>query len=365
VTYVAAYLAGLGVLVAYFFICLAVKGTPKMWVLAEGQDGRLSTSKAQFEAWTIAVAFAYVAIFAARAVHGDHSALSTVPKNVLIALGFSVTTMASAKGIATAYVAQGRTPKPPAATSQLSDLVLDDTGDSDLSKTALLIWTLIAIGLFLVNVVYQVGDINANGPTAGNSSVPDIDSALLVLSGLAQGAYLGKKLVTANSVQVSGMMPTSLTQANAMTAGAVTIYGSGFGDVPAAAPPSVRQVVAPVPLAPVAPALPGAAAPQVPPTPVVPGTAVVPAPAPAPVSPPGCAVLTNGFQAVVDGWSDTQITFHLPPAHPSLGPLNPAPPAVPAAQVAIAVEVVASGQSGAPAVSNQSGMPAGNLIVVP
>jgi hypothetical protein len=113
-TFVATYLAGFGALLAYFGVCLVVERTTGISVLAEGRDGRLSTSKAQWFLWTMAVAFAYVAIYAARSVHGQHYPLSSMPQNVLIALGFSSVTMATAKGITTSYVAQGRVPKTPA-----------------------------------------------------------------------------------------------------------------------------------------------------------------------------------------------------------------------------------------------------------
>ena len=360
-TYVVAYLAGLGVLIAYFLVCLAVGRTWRFWVLAEGQDGRLSTSKAQWQLWTVAVAFSYVAIYGARAVHGDHSPLSTVPQNVLIALGFSSVTMAGAKGITTSYVAQGKTVKAdPVGSSRLTDLVVDDTGASDLSKTQLLIWTLIAIGVFITNVVYQIGDIYYTGATTASSSVPDIDTTLMILSGLAMGGYLGKKLVTTSSVHVSSILPTSMTRAAATSPSALSVYGSGFGDPipppPAARVPVIAPVAPAVPAAPAAPAAPGAPPPPAPSTPAAPAAPppvpAIPAGPPPPLPPPGCAVLANGFQALIDSWKDTQVVFHLDATHPSLAPLSGSPPL---AQVSIRVSLVVAGTSG---------FEAGDVVVV-
>jgi hypothetical protein len=311
-TLLVAYLAGFGVVLAYLAVCLVVQKNLKFWLLAEGQDGRLSTSKAQWQLWTVTVAVSYVVIYVARAIKGDHSALSTVPQNVLIALGFSTVTMATAKGMTTFFVASGRTPKPQAGSTSQGGLLQDDTGATDLSKTQLLIWTLIAVSLFFVSVVYQVGDISHKGATPGNSGLPDIDNALLVLSGLAQGGYLGKKLVTAGYVQISTVLPTSLQLAVISNPAILTVFGSGFGDPPTS--PRPRSTAGP---------------------------------AAAPV-PPGCAVLADGYQCPIDAWGDTKITFHLAASHPSLAPLVPVPPAQTPekSQVGIQISVVVAGMPG-------------------
>ena len=326
-TFIVAYAAGFGVVLCYLIVCRVVSGKWTFWALAEGQDGRLSTSKAQWLMWTITVAFAYVVIYTMRSLHGNHDALSTVPQNVLIALGFSTFTMAGAKGITTAYVANGRVSKVGQSgdQSQLSDLLQDDSGATDLSKSQLLIWTLIAIGIFLANVVYQIGSIATSGPSTDNDSLPDINQALLVLSGLAQGGYLGKKLVTSSPLQATSLVPASLRRADAITKRALTVFGSGFGDPPPA-PPS-------------------------PPPPVVATEAPPEAPVP---TPDGSSVLANGFRAVIDSWSDGQIAFHLPDDLASFTPL--AATSAPPNGVTIAIKVVVSGQKP---------VDAGQVVVVP
>ena len=64
----------------------------------------------------------------------------------------------------------------------------------DLSKVQMIGWTLIAVGSYIINVIHQIDQIHTNPNYV--SQLPDIDAALMVLMGLAQGAYLGKKLVT-------------------------------------------------------------------------------------------------------------------------------------------------------------------------
>ena len=51
-------------------------------------------------------------------------------------------------------------------------------------------FTFIAIGIFLATFIHQ---IQTNSLNAG---LPNIDSSLLVLMGVSQGGYLGKKLVS-------------------------------------------------------------------------------------------------------------------------------------------------------------------------
>jgi hypothetical protein len=281
VTYLA-YLAGVGALVMFAAIVVGVQyssalrdqagGRHSRLVretlrrrvgllrLIEGADGRLSTSKAQWLAWLVVIVFAYVVIYTARAINGDPSALDDIPRSVLVALGFSSGTMAGAKGITAYYVATGRmqktrrrvaadgqtaadtaggtaadsdvapaappTPRTatPAQTWRSSDLMQDDSGDPDLSKVQLLIWTVIALGVYLGTVIAAVNDIAVNGVANHNGALPDIDAALMVLMGLSQGGYVGKKLVTYAPVKLQTLAPP-----NQFPGGSVAAYGSGFG----------------------------------------------------------------------------------------------------------------------------------------
>lgn len=81
--------------------------------LAEGADGRPSTSKLQWLFWTAIVFFTYVVMYATRAMDGVFEAISVIPQNVLIAMGLSAGTMAAAKGITVGYINSGRVKKDP------------------------------------------------------------------------------------------------------------------------------------------------------------------------------------------------------------------------------------------------------------
>ncbi len=172
-----AYLFGVGVVaVAVGVTFVATGGKP--WTVIDGADGRPSTSKFQWTIWTAVVLFAYSAIYFSRARNGSWDALPNVPPNILLVMGFSTTTMVVAKGITTQYVANGRVVKPAGGQG---GLLSDDIGQSDLSKVQLVMWTLLAIGIYLAIVVKQVSAVATGSSVQGsNVGLPDIDSSLMV-----------------------------------------------------------------------------------------------------------------------------------------------------------------------------------------
>ena len=186
---------------------------------SNGADGRASTSKLQWFVWTVVVLFSYVAIYVARAREHQYQALDEIPRNLLIALGLSATTMTAAKSITVSYISSNKVQKPPAdgagdagATGTPSDVVKDDNGSPDLSKIQMLAWTVVAGAIYVITVVAQIGDIHRRvwelKANTGVPGLPDIDASLMVLAGLAQGAYLGKKLVTTDTPRLVGLSPT-------------------------------------------------------------------------------------------------------------------------------------------------------------
>jgi hypothetical protein len=83
------YAIGLAVLAMVSVVCKIVAGTWNPFVVARGEDGRPSTSKLQFWLWTLVALFSYTALYAARAWHGFFASLEEVPRNLLLAMGFS------------------------------------------------------------------------------------------------------------------------------------------------------------------------------------------------------------------------------------------------------------------------------------
>jgi hypothetical protein len=292
--YFLSFLGGLlGVAIFVLLAIVVIQSTPSTknagqrqrgWlILIEGADGRLSASKAQWAAWTAVVAGTYLAIYVARALtHVPDPLSASFPSNLLLAMGFSTATMATAKGITTTYIAGGRLPSKTSGATTSGGLLTDDDGITDLSKVQLLTWTAIAISVYLYTVMNQLRLIIHDGK---DLTIPDIDGALMVLMGLSQGGYLGKKLTSAPSVTLSALIPST-----AKASDPISVYGSNFGDPDSDGNPGSNSTV----------------------------------------------LVSGATVAVAKGnWSDSKITFTMPPAAPD-GPWKKGQD--------VAVQVVANGQ---------------------
>jgi hypothetical protein len=226
----------LGVIVYGVVGGLAGRGSGGLLGAVRGEDGRLSSSKFQFFLWTGVVIFVWVALFVASAIHpGVKCAQSSPPRpdmptNVLLAMGFSVITLATAKGVTTAYVYAGRVAKGSNNAWKWSDLVCTDDGVSpDLTKIQMLTWTFIAAGSYLYTAIAQVASYDAalNGGAAPPCGLPDINAALMALMGIGQGAYLGTKIVGSSTIVLR-----NLSKPQTFAGDTVIINGSGFGTTP-------------------------------------------------------------------------------------------------------------------------------------
>lgn len=71
----------------------------------------------------------------------------------------------------------------------------------------------------------MLGQIQALKPGEALPKLPDIDGALMVLMGLGQGAYLGKKLTTTLQARLSG-----LSAGSGKPGDEIKLSGSSFGD---------------------------------------------------------------------------------------------------------------------------------------
>jgi hypothetical protein len=257
--YLHPYLWGVAAVLLYLALASVAWGKHKRFRFlnplnaAVGADGRPSTSKFQFFVWTGVVLWAYVAIVAARWPLTGPDPIQQVPRNVLIALGLSAGTLALAKGVTVGYLAANRISKadPAAAITAaphgvtgadagrlaedaktlnqsgrnvargIAGLVTDDEGYPELSKIQMLCWTAVAV---VVYVGLTLREVHAGQPY----DLPDIDPMLMILMGLADGAYIGKKLVTADTARLTG-----LSVGGGKPGDAVSIIGAGFGDAQA------------------------------------------------------------------------------------------------------------------------------------
>jgi hypothetical protein len=233
------FVGALGFLSIIWAIVAVAHRSAKIWRVAVGVDGKFSTSKLQQFIWTGAVVFSYAAVFLARAHLARLEPIHEIPPNVLLALGFTVGTSILAAGITTDHVESGKEIKTSAGTigQGAASLVEDDAGRLDLAKVQLLAWTLIAIFAYVLSTIDVVGRTLATAVDSQLPGLPDIDPTLMVLTGLGQGAYIGKKLVTKTT---SGI--TSLSVPKAAPGEAVIATGVGFGEPSSANVLTMRDV---------------------------------------------------------------------------------------------------------------------------
>jgi len=219
---------GLAVLVVIALI-VAIPARGRLWQLVEGADGRASTSKFQWLLWLAVIVFSYVVLWVLRAKQGDYSAISNIPVNLLTVLGFSTGTAAIAKGITAGYVQLGRIAHPPAVSgAKGGGLIQDDNGVPDLGKVQLMAFTLISVGIFLATLIHQV----VSNPVI--TTMPNIDSSLLVLMGISEGGYLGNKLVTGNAPVLYLPIPPAAGPGTSVTVAGANLGSPAVGSAPPA-----------------------------------------------------------------------------------------------------------------------------------
>lgn len=204
--------------------------------LITGQDKRYSASKFQMAAWFFVLFMFYLTTILMLVYDGWLGYLGKVaiPQNLIILSGLSVLTYGAAKAItvnkveaakanspallnasgptqvAAAAITKLNQPGGPmpaeqmaadkvyalkivgAAGPKLSDLVRNDEGNVDLGNAQALFITLLAIALYLLSGYLFLSSLTI-GP---DLSLPDVDTALLSIFGIGQGAYLAKKAVS-------------------------------------------------------------------------------------------------------------------------------------------------------------------------
>jgi hypothetical protein len=185
---------GITSLLYFFLTALLTKLHPLRLVL--GQDGRYSNSKVQMAMWFSAVIVTYVSAVYLRSAESGREFLGgvNIPQNLLLLSGMSALTFGGAKGITTSKVQSAMQagvvdPKPAAPTPSFWNLVQNDTGSFDIGDFQMLIVTFLAVATYLVLVFDFLGSIELRRIV----ELPNVDTTVLAVFGLGQGAYLAKK----------------------------------------------------------------------------------------------------------------------------------------------------------------------------
>lgn len=224
-----------------------VNGSWRFWMLAVGVDGRYSSSLFHGLCWTVVVVGAYTVLFLARVHAGSTEAFHVIPPNVLTALGLSLGTTATAAGITSSRVARNPKHKTQSPRSALTfaALVEDDEGHPDLAKAQLMVWTFVSLGVYLVATVDAVARTLAASNGSPLPPLPDIDTTLLVLSGIGQGSYLATKVASTPKPPASIATPATASVGATVATVAAAAGGGGAAPVTRAAVPVATSVRVP------------------------------------------------------------------------------------------------------------------------
>jgi hypothetical protein len=190
----------------------------------EVKQRELSASKLQALVWILVTMFAYASVFGAFLLNSESGDplpdLPGIPVNLLALMGLSVATAAGAKGVTVSYKDQGRIDKKSGAATT------DAEGNPQLVKVQMLVWTFLGALWYLLKVIKFIDGIETL--PEGAYALPDVDGALLVLMGVAQGAYIGDKLVSRDIHKTPKLERIMPLQGAVGTK--VTLIGENFGD---------------------------------------------------------------------------------------------------------------------------------------
>jgi hypothetical protein len=204
-------LAAAAILLA--FGLLATRG--RVQALIIGADKRYSMSKFQMAAWFFMLFMVYIASILVLMSRGwlDYIGKIEIPQNLVLLSGLSALTFGAAKAITVTKVedakADAAAPADAVPASALAaarkvvdlkvvntsrprfrDMVQDDEGCVDLGNSQALFIALLAIVLYVVSAFPFLSQFNVSD----KMTLPDVDTTLLSLFGLGQGAYLLKKI---------------------------------------------------------------------------------------------------------------------------------------------------------------------------
>jgi len=176
-----------GLVVVGWLVDVIVKGGIATLIL--GDDGRTSTSKLQAALWTFAVLWALISLLAGAGVETFEKALSgeKLREEYLLLLGGPFAAAIAAKGITTKQKAADPAAKPDklgksTLAERVAEVISNDEGDVDLGDFQYAAFTLVTLTYFTWAFI--------KNPAAG---LPPVPGTLLVLVGVSQATYVGKK----------------------------------------------------------------------------------------------------------------------------------------------------------------------------
>lgn len=193
-------------LILWLLAWLSIRGTGyPLSRFIVGRDNRYSKSKFQIAIWFATVIVVYLAALYLRWWGSRPSLVGGVdiPENLLLLSGISALSFATAKGITQGRAnraAAGVDVKPRAAAPSFpSDLVTDDSSQPDLGDFQMVVITVIAVAVYIVQAFSFLSLLHLKAQVV----IPDVDPTLLGIFGISHGAYLTKKAVSGDDGAVA------------------------------------------------------------------------------------------------------------------------------------------------------------------
>jgi hypothetical protein len=224
------YLCGVLAVVAIYILSFAITKSWSPIALALGHNKELSTSLLQNLIFTTLIVFSYVTVAVIRFIESWPNAsmpvLPSIPVNLFVLMGFSLSTAIGSKAIALSYLRKGQLPA-----EDDSTLTRNRLGEQDLTKVQMIIWTCVAAGIYLLTLTNYIGCITGKEINkeivCPQTALPDIDPTLLILMGVSQGGYLAGKVFSRTTGEpiIEDVLP-----AKAKKGEQVTILGMEFGE---------------------------------------------------------------------------------------------------------------------------------------
>jgi len=183
--------------------------------VAKGSDGWPSLALVQFLCWTLVVIFCFTTVSLIRYLGGVLDIPGNIPENLLILMGLSVTVTPIS-----AYISikkYGEPGKPGGWESMLLE-----NEQPSLSRFQMFSWTILSIFLYLLLFFSTLKELDIT--KLQDLFLPDIDSTLVWLMGLSQGAYVGGKFMSPPRISITGIYPEKVSKGKT-----ATITGANFG----------------------------------------------------------------------------------------------------------------------------------------
>lgn len=220
--------AGIAVPAAFLvllFLGLLQRGHGGLLSYVRGKDKRLSTSLTQVGLWTIAVASAFLYFVALDwlsndAKHALGKTLGTTwtdfPEEYLLLLGGPFAAAVFARLAVGSKVEEGRLQKVEANQTKLRDVVADDDGNGNLVDAQFLVFNLVALTWFTLELI--------SNPTG----LPAIPPILVGLTSIAALGYTAAKAAETNQPVVSSVTRYLGTASGIRPGDLVEVQGANF-----------------------------------------------------------------------------------------------------------------------------------------